>query len=236
MPASGPGRCRTCSSRTARCAPPRARPARRGRSWRWPPGWPSGWPAGRPWTTTPARAPQPGPGRARGGGGERPSGLLPAVGGGHPLPEHLLHAAAGPVRAGGAVGVPEAVLARRHPPGPAVAAAVEEDIRRRGPQALDHAGRGGVLVAGGMPARPEEPRAGPALALHDRAVLDAHRRRVRRAGVRHRLLALPGPDQLVDLPRFGPRRRLVPAVPDPGHDRRAAVRAGPEARLLPGDL
>src|SRR5689334_9447611 len=108
--------------------------------------------------------------------------VLPSLGGDRARPQLVLHASALPVWRRGPIRVPQALLARRVPTRPRVAATVEEDLRRRVPATLDISGRGGVLVAAVGAARPKESWPGPPLALPDDPVLDPHWSRLRRSG------------------------------------------------------
>ena len=92
------------------------------------------------------------------------------------------------------------------------------------------------MVVGDRPARKAQPRAGPALALHDRSVLGADRRRLRRPGLQRRLLALPGAHQLVAVPRRDQGGRHLPSVPPRRSAGRRAVQRRPEDQLLRGGV
>src|SRR5581483_7100493 len=92
------------------------------------------------------------------------------------------------------------------------------------------------MAPGYCPSGEEESGPGTALAFHDDSVLDPHRRRLHRDGLRNRLLALPGTHELVDRAGVDQGRRHVPAVPVPGQDSWAAVRARAETGVLRGDL
>src|SRR5579884_2765731 len=123
---------------------------------------------------------------------------FPALAAWRARPEHPLPLAAGAERHRDPERAPEAVLERRLPARKRVAEADAEGDSR--PWTVDLQGGGDGLPFAARPPRPQEPRAGPALAPLHRRLVAPRRGDLRGPPLRDRRVAAPGADDLGGLP------------------------------------